>query len=80
MPDSASTTAVAIVVAPTGSPTIGIFRLTDPPGLSIISQCQQGTGFHPHPNVPLYTEADSPDSGHVILLPDRVQVKLIDLR
>jgi len=41
--------AVAIVCAPNSFPTIGLFRLTNPPGLQIISSCRQ-SGFHPHEN------------------------------
>ncbi|KAI9169828.1 hypothetical protein LWI28_018254 [Acer negundo] len=40
--------AFAIVVAPTDSSrSNGIFRLTDPGGMSILKECQE-TGFHPH--------------------------------
>ncbi|KAK2636486.1 hypothetical protein Ddye_031278 [Dipteronia dyeriana] len=40
--------AFAIVVAPTDSSrSHGIFRLTDPGGMSVLKECQE-TGFHPH--------------------------------
>jgi len=39
--------AIAIVCSPSSSPNIGIFRLTNPPGLQIISDCHE-RGFHPH--------------------------------
>lgn len=71
---------VAIVVAPTSEPSIGIFRLTDPPGLQVITQCQRGSGFHPHPNVPLYTQAHHGQGGHVMILGTLPKVRLVDLR
>ncbi|CAN6714329.1 unnamed protein product [Malus baccata var. baccata] len=44
--------AVAIVMAPQGgSRTHGIFRLTNPGGMSVIRQCQH-RGFHPHDQPP----------------------------
>jgi len=50
---------VAIVVAPTANPSIGIFRITDPPGLGIIGACDQKPTFHPHPEPKqgIYTDA-----------------------
>lgn len=33
----------------------GIFRLTDPPGLDVISNCKKTPAFHPHPDLPIYT-------------------------
>eukprot|EP00294_Goniomonas_avonlea_P006243 CAMPEP_0114549548 /NCGR_PEP_ID=MMETSP0114-20121206/5582_1 /TAXON_ID=31324 /ORGANISM="Goniomonas sp, Strain m" /LENGTH=461 /DNA_ID=CAMNT_0001734229 /DNA_START=153 /DNA_END=1539 /DNA_ORIENTATION=- len=39
--------AIAVVMAPTSHPNHGIFRLTNPPGLSLIQNCTLG-GFHPH--------------------------------
>lgn len=83
---------VAIVIAPTAKPSIGIFRLTDPPGLSIISNCKQGNDFHPHYEVgPLYVDAyaggdedeeegRSSRDGHVVVVRDKVKCRLIDLR
>ncbi|WOK98517.1 hypothetical protein Cni_G07229 [Canna indica] len=41
--------AIAIVMAPTDpGRTCGIFRLTDPGGITILKQCKE-RGFHPHP-------------------------------
>lgn len=83
---------VAIVIAPIAKPSIGIFRLTDPPGLSIISRCKQGNDFHPHYEVgPLYVDAyaggdedeeegRSSRDGHVVVVRDKVKCRLIDLR
>ena len=39
--------AVAIVCAPSANPSLGIFRLTDPPGLQFITNCREKS-FHPH--------------------------------
>ncbi|GJE86468.1 Mov34-domain-containing protein [Phanerochaete sordida] len=47
--------AFAMVCAPNSTPTFGIFRLLDPPGLQIILDCEATKPFHPHPDVPLYT-------------------------
>jgi STAM-binding protein len=33
----------------------GIFRLTDPPGLKTILDCQAKEAFHPHSERPIYT-------------------------
>lgn len=33
----------------------GVFRLTDPPGLSTILECKEKEAFHPHPDLPIYT-------------------------
>ncbi|KAG8906984.1 hypothetical protein FRB99_005626 [Tulasnella sp. 403] len=54
--------AFAIVCAPKSEPSFGIFRLTDPPGLQIIMSCENKSAFHPHPDQPIYTDADN---GHV---------------
>ncbi|CEP14054.1 hypothetical protein [Parasitella parasitica] len=51
--------AIAIVCAPAQSPNFGIFRLTDPPGLDIISNCKKAPAFHPHPDLPIYTSAEN---------------------
>jgi hypothetical protein len=37
------------------SPSFGIFRLTDPPGLQTVLKCTAKQAFHPHPDVPIYT-------------------------
>ncbi|KAL8291604.1 hypothetical protein RQP46_001862 [Phenoliferia psychrophenolica] len=54
--------AIAIVCAPRHNPGYGIFRLTDPPGLETIVTCQLPGLFHPHPDLPIYTDTDH---GHV---------------
>ncbi|KAJ7187543.1 Mov34-domain-containing protein [Mycena pura] len=54
----------AVVCAPKSDPTFGIFRLTDPPGLHTVLQCTEKQAFHPHPDVPIYTDADK---GHVLI-------------
>jgi len=43
--------AIAVVCAPLASPALGIFRLTDPPGLNLIMGCRRRETFHPHPDV-----------------------------
>jgi len=48
----------AVVCAPNSTPNFGIFRLTDPPGLQAISECDVRNAFHPHPERPIYTDAD----------------------
>nr|KAJ3399298.1 hypothetical protein HK105_004944 [Polyrhizophydium stewartii] len=40
--------AIAIVMAPSRSPSQGIFRLTDPPGMDVIAACRNPQMFHPH--------------------------------
>ncbi|KAI0509510.1 hypothetical protein F5B22DRAFT_616573 [Xylaria bambusicola] len=55
---------IAIVCAPTSQPSYGIFRLTNPPGLSHILNCTQSSTFHPHSIDNLYTAAEHPP-GHV---------------
>lgn len=42
----------------------GIFRLTNPPGLSHILACQKSETFHQHSIDNIYTEAGQPQ-GHV---------------
>ncbi|KAK7446749.1 hypothetical protein VKT23_014445 [Stygiomarasmius scandens] len=48
----------AVVCAPQSNPNVGIFRLTDPPGLQTILRCNAKEAFHPHPDLPIYTDAD----------------------
>lgn len=48
--------AVAIVCAPSTSPSWGVFRLTDPPGMDSIKNCPK-SGFHPHTEEDLYKSA-----------------------
>ncbi|KAI0427151.1 hypothetical protein F5Y09DRAFT_39285 [Xylaria sp. FL1042] len=55
---------IAIVCAPTSDPSYGIFRLTNPPGLSHILNCSQASTFHAHSIDNLYTAAEHPP-GHV---------------
>ena len=69
--------AIAIVCAPRQNPDWGIFRLTDPPGLSHILNCQQRSLFHPHSETNLYTDAVKP--GHVVEGPG-LKFEVVDLR
>ncbi|AOW02129.1 hypothetical protein B0I73DRAFT_132965 [Yarrowia lipolytica] len=48
--------AVALVCAPQHDPNFGIFRLSDPPGVDIIKNCNRG-GFHPHTEDNIYNNA-----------------------
>ncbi|KAL2263198.1 hypothetical protein VTK26DRAFT_7772 [Humicola hyalothermophila] len=61
MPES-----IAIVCAPKHTPSWGIFRLTNPPGLPHILDCPRTETFHQHSidSSRLYTEAGNPP-GHV---------------
>lgn len=45
----------------------GIFRLTDPPGLDVISNCTKTPAFHPHPDLPIYTVSTFKKRGTYIL-------------
>ncbi|GAA6022009.1 hypothetical protein JCM10207_002405 [Rhodosporidiobolus poonsookiae] len=47
--------AVAVVCAPRFKPAVGVFRMTDPPGLGTIMRCTTTGTFHEHPDLPLYT-------------------------
>ncbi|KAI0827355.1 Mov34-domain-containing protein [Trametes gibbosa] len=49
----------AVVCAPSSTPQFGIFRLTDPGGLQTILECSAKEAFHPHPEVPIYTDCDN---------------------
>lgn len=42
----------------------GVFRLTHPPGLDHILQCDQKSSFHQHSISNIYTDATNPP-GHV---------------
>ncbi|KAF7335557.1 MPN domain-containing protein [Mycena venus] len=53
----------------------GIFRLTDPPGLQTVLKCTAKQAFHPHPDVPIYTDADK---GHVQMRDAALEI--VDLR
>ncbi|KAF7323792.1 MPN domain-containing protein [Mycena kentingensis (nom. inval.)] len=66
----------AVVCAPKSDPTFGIFRLTDPPGLKTVLNCTEKQAFHPHPDVPIYTDADK---GHVQMR-DSAPLEIVDLR
>ncbi|KAF8477671.1 Mov34-domain-containing protein [Russula ochroleuca] len=65
----------AVVCAPNSTPNFGIFRLTDPPGLQTILECQASEAFHPHPERPIYTDADK---GHVQIRD--LPLEIVDLR
>lgn len=53
--------AVAVVCAPRFSPNVGVFRLTQPPGLQYVLRCASPEPFHAHVDgiggLPLYTDA-----------------------
>lgn len=53
--------AVAVVCAPQHTPSIGVFRLTDPPGLTYVLQCDDPAPFHPHgpDDAALYVDASA---------------------
>ncbi|KAJ7186046.1 hypothetical protein C8R46DRAFT_882293 [Mycena filopes] len=65
----------AVVCAPKSEPSFGIFRLTDPPGLQTVLKCTAKQAFHPHPDVPIYTDADK---GHVQMRDAALEI--VDLR
>ncbi|KAF8153341.1 hypothetical protein B0H34DRAFT_723155 [Crassisporium funariophilum] len=65
----------AVVCAPKFNPNFGIFRLTDPPGLPAILECKAKDAFHPHPDIPIYTDADK---GHVQMKDSSLEI--VDLR
>ncbi|KAF9531213.1 hypothetical protein CPB83DRAFT_849571 [Crepidotus variabilis] len=65
----------AVVCAPKSNPNFGIFRLTDPPGLEAILGCTEKEAFHPHPDIPIYTDADK---GHVQIKDSSLEI--VDLR
>ncbi|KAJ9145419.1 AMSH-like protease sst2 [Pleurostoma richardsiae] len=73
MPES-----IAIVCAPKFEPSWGIFRLTDPPGLPHILQCERTETFHQHFIDDLYTDAVRPQ-GHVYES-HKLDFKIKDLR
>ncbi|KAI5806108.1 hypothetical protein EDC01DRAFT_720349 [Geopyxis carbonaria] len=68
---------IAIVCAPRHEPSWGVFRLTDPPGVRVISECTQRGLFHPHGESNVYTDAMRP--GHVSEVPD-MGFDCVDLR
>ncbi|KAI0922657.1 hypothetical protein AcV5_009571 [Taiwanofungus camphoratus] len=65
----------AVVCAPSSTPTFGIFRLTDPGGLQTILECTAKNAFHPHPEVPIYTDCDN---SHVQM--KDMSLEIVDLR
>ncbi|RKP38101.1 hypothetical protein BJ085DRAFT_42230 [Dimargaris cristalligena] len=67
--------AIAIVCAPQHEPSYGIFRLTDPPGMGIISACRDKRTFHPHQSDDIYTASEP---GHVSL--EHFDFKIVDMR
>ncbi|KAI9318817.1 hypothetical protein BX666DRAFT_1544310 [Dichotomocladium elegans] len=69
--------AIAIVCAPKHDPNFGIFRLTDPPGLTLIAECRAQGAFHPHPDMSIYTDTHN-NTGHVRMTADTFRT--IDLR
>lgn len=77
--------AIAIVCAPSDkfSKKIGVFRLSDPPGVPTITNCGQ-TGFHPHEEPNLYVDCNrisnkQVTSGHVVIK-SGLPFKIKDLR
>ncbi|KAG0247408.1 hypothetical protein BG011_001561 [Mortierella polycephala] len=69
--------AIAIVCAPSHDKDYGVFRLTDPPGLQVITSCRQKQLFHQHPGEnDIYTDAC--DQGHVEL--KDLDLDIVDLR
>ncbi|TEA18478.1 AMSH-like protease sst2 [Colletotrichum sidae] len=73
MPES-----IAIVCSPRHNPSYGIFRLTNPPGLTHILQCTKSETFHQHSIDGLYTGARNPP-GHVYHS-DKLDFYVKDLR
>lgn len=57
---------------------MGQFRLTDPPGVGIITKCQK-SGFHPHEEAELYKHCESKLGGHVVVK-DGLPFEIVDLR
>ncbi|GAA6038332.1 hypothetical protein JCM8097_003948 [Rhodosporidiobolus ruineniae] len=50
--------AIAVVCSPRFEPSVGVFRMTDPPGLQTVMRCTASGTFHEHPDVPIYTDVD----------------------
>lgn len=57
---------------------MGQFRLTDPPGVGIITRCQK-SGFHPHEEKEIYRHCESKYGGHVVVK-DGLPFDIVDLR
>lgn len=68
---------IAIVCAPSKTPDWGVFRLTDPPGLKTVLNCNQTGLFHPHAEENIYTGALRP--GHVFEV-SGLEFETVDLR
>ncbi|KAJ7785027.1 hypothetical protein DFH07DRAFT_726185 [Mycena maculata] len=66
---------IAVVCAPKSDPDFGIFRLTGAPGLQVGLKCNVKQAFHPHPDVPIYTDAGK---GHVQIRDTALEI--VDLR
>jgi STAM-binding protein len=62
--------AVSIVCAPSKTQSLGVFRLTDPPGIDIVSECNHPDMFHLHErNDEIYEEVSVAfDNGTAILI------------
>ncbi len=71
MPES-----IAIVCAPSKGDW-GVFRLTDPPGMTSVLNCTQTGLFHPHTESNIYTDASRP--GHVFEAKG-LEFEVVDLR
>ncbi|KAI9678410.1 MAG: hypothetical protein M1829_002008 [Trizodia sp. TS-e1964] len=69
--------AIAIVCAPSTEPSWGVFRMTDPPGMKLVLNCQQTGLFHPHGEDNIYTDALRP--GHVFEAAG-LEFEVVDLR
>lgn len=65
----------AVVCAPSSTPSFGIFRLTDPDGLKAILSCTAKEAFHPHAEIPIYTDCDN---SHVQM--KDMSIEIVDLR
>ncbi|KAG9307173.1 hypothetical protein G9A89_017001 [Geosiphon pyriformis] len=68
--------AIAIVCAPKYKE-VGIFRLTSPPGLQIVLNCEE-RGFHPHPNEFNICKNLNEWPSHVVM--KDMDVNVVDLR
>lgn len=68
---------IAIAVIANGSCRWGVFRLTDPPGMKSILNCNQTGLFHPHAEEDIYTDALRP--GHVFEAKG-LEFEVVDLR
>ncbi|KAI9222057.1 hypothetical protein BC828DRAFT_379397, partial [Blastocladiella britannica] len=73
--------AIAVVVSPRHGE-IGVYRLSEPPGVQFLKQCPD-SGFHPHPSdIQLYVSADTqqnPGVGHAMWVPG-APLHVVDLR